>query len=266
MYHNLEVPESCVTLWQECQSLVPALLKDCVAKSKDVTVDSENPLDPKSKSVYLITQGDIYETFDGQQIVIHEKGDLVNADALLHAKSTTYETDFPAIVDEYDGGEFIEAIAGDKSKFETWNQYLSCLSQSYQLLMAHFSRQDTDYLPEFRTYKKDDVIIQEDTEGDEVFTLLDGTAKAFSNGKEVGEIHKDEIFGAIAALTNTKRTASIIATSDCDTLVATSENFRSILDTRPDVAQKLITDMARTIVSSNERIIELSKDKVSPAE
>jgi len=261
MYHNLEVPKNCETLWQECQSLVPALLKECTVKTKDRIVDHENPLDPQSKSVYLITQGEIYETFDEQLIVIHAKADLVNVDALSHLKVTAYETDFAATVDEYDGQEFIDAIVSDNAKFQVWNQYLSCLCQSYQLLMCYFSRQDTQYLPETRQYKKDDIIIEEGTEGDEVFTLLRGTAKVMSNNEEVGEIHEDEIFGAIAALTDTKRNASIVATSDCDTLVAKSENFRSILVTRPDIVQKLINDMARTIVSSNERIIELTKDK-----
>lgn len=261
MYHNLEVPDICKSLWHECELLVPELLKGCTVKSKDRIIDSGNPIDFQSRSIYLITQGDIYETFDGQQIVIHEEGDLVNADALSHLKLTVYETDFPVTVDEYDGQEFIDAIAADEAKFQIWSQYLSCLSQSYQLLMAHFSRQDTDYLPETRQYKEGEFIIREGTEGDEVFTLLRGTAKVISNGEEVGEIKKDEIFGAIAALTNTKRTATIIATSDCDTLVAKSENFRSILGARPDIVQKLVQDMARTIISGNERIIELSKDK-----
>ncbi len=262
MYHNLIVPESCEALWQECQSLVPDLLKNCTIKSTDLIIDVDNPIDPQSKSIYLIKQGEINEIFDEQLIVIHEKGDLVNADALAHLKVTSYDTDFPATVDEYDGQQFMDTIATDKAKFQIWNQYLSCLSQSYQLLMCYFSRQDTEYLPEFRVYKKGDVIIQEDTEGDEVFTLLNGTVKVMSNNKEVGKIKKDEIFGAIAALTHTKRTATIIATSDCDTLVAASENFRSILAIRPDIVQKLIQTMARTIVSSNERIIELSKDNI----
>lgn len=261
MYHNLEVPESCKVLWQECLSLVPDLLKDCTIKSKDLTIDDGSLIDSQSKSIYLIKEGDIYETFDGQIIVIHEKGDLINADGLSHLKITAYDTDFSATVDEYDGQQFIDKIATDKTRFLIWNQYLSCLSQSYQLLMCHFSRQDTDYLPEPRQYKKGDIIIEEGTEGDEVFTLLRGSAKVISNNEEVGEIKKDEIFGTIAALTHTKRTASIIATSDCDTLVAESENFRSLLSTRPDIVQKLIQDMARTIVSSNQRIIELSKDK-----
>jgi CRP/FNR family cyclic AMP-dependent transcriptional regulator len=261
MYHNLEVPENCLILWRECQSLVPALLQECSIKAKDISIDRDNSIDPQTKSLYLVKEGVIFETFDRQLVVIYEKGDLVNADGLSHSKLTNYETDFPAIVDEYDAQQFLDAIAGNKSKFESWTRYLTCLSQSYQLLVCHFSRQDTDFLPEFRHFKKGDIIIQEDTEGDEVFTLLNGTAKVVSNNEEVGEIKQDEIFGAIAALTNTRRSATIIATSDCDTLVAKGKNFRSILDTRPDIATKLIADMARTIVSSNERIIELSKDK-----
>ena len=261
MYHNLTVPEQCIALWQECQSLTPQLLQDCQVKTRDLIINSDNPIDTQSRSLYLIRDGDIFETYDGQLIVIYEKGDLLNADGLSRAKLTAYATDFPVTVDEYDRQQFIDAIAADKIRFETWNRYLSCLSQSYQLLVSHFCRQDTEYLPEFREYNKGDIIIQEGTEGDEVFMLLSGTAKAISNNEEVGEIHKDEIFGAIAALTNTRRTATIVATSDCDTLVARGENFRSILETRPDIIHKLIQDMARTIVSSNEKIIELSRDR-----
>ncbi len=261
MYHKLAVPENCETLWQECRSLVPDLLKDCAVLSTDHVFVASSIIHPQPKSLYLIKDGEIFESFDGQLIVIYEPGDLVNADALAHAKVSTYETDFAVSVDEYDGQQFLDNIAADKTRFSIWNRYLSCLSQSYQILACHFSRQDTDYLPEFRQYKKGDIIIEEDTEGDEVFTLLNGTAKVMSKGEDVGEIERDEIFGAIAALTNTTRSATIVATSDCDVLVAKSANFESILSTRPNVVHKLIHDMARTIVSSNQRIIELSKDK-----
>lgn len=261
MYHKLTVPENCESLWQECRSLVPKLLENCAIQATDRIFNASTIIRTQPNSLYLIKEGEIFETFDGQLIVIYEKGDLVNADSLAYAKVSTYETDFAVTVDEYNGQQFIEGIASDAAKFSDWNRYLSCLSQSYQLLASHFSRQDTEFLPEFRQFSKDDIIIQEGTEGDEVFTLLNGTAKVMSNGKEVGQIERDEIFGAIAALTSTKRNATIIATSDCEILVTKSENFQSILSTRPDVVYKLIQDMARTIVSSNQRIIELSKDK-----
>ena len=261
MYHNLEIPQKCLDLWQECQSLSKSLLEGCPIKTPDLQVDSANPLDSKSSSVYVVKQGELIEAYDEQLIVIYEKSDLVNADALAQPKLSTYSTDFPALVDEYDGKQLLDNIMADSTRIETWSRYLTCLSQSYQLLACHFSRQDTEYLPEYRQYKKGDVIIEENTEGDEVFTLLNGHAIVMSNGEQVGEIHKNEIFGAIAALTNTPRNASVIANSSCDTLVAKSDDFRYILGTRPDVVHKLVTDMARTIISSNERIIELSKTR-----
>lgn len=261
MYHNFEVPESCLTLWKSCHSLVPELLKNCTTKTNDLKITKNKPIDPKSKSVYLIKSGTITELYEGQIIVNHEEGDLIGLDGLSQQKITSFENDFAVTVDEYDGQQLIDEIFSDKNKFLILNQYLSCLSQSYQLLMSHFSKKDIDFLPEFRHYDKGDVIIEENTDGDEVFTLMTGSTKVIINDTEVGEINKNEIFGAIAALTNTKRTASIVATSDCETIVVKSDNFRGLLSARPDTVQQLISDMARTIVSCNERIMVLSKSE-----
>ena len=74
MYHNLEVPDSCDALWHECQSLVPGFLKDCTIKSKDRRIDTQNPIDPRSKSIYLIKEGEIFETFDGNLSLFMKKG------------------------------------------------------------------------------------------------------------------------------------------------------------------------------------------------
>ena len=259
MFHNLKVPDQCLALWQTCHSLVPDLIKDCPVKTPDLVTTSVSPLDPTVRSVYLIKDGTINETYQGQLIVSHEVGDLVGADGLLQEKSTKYENDFAVTVDEYDGVKLLDSIFKDKEKFLLWNHYLSCLMQSYQLIMCHFSQQGISFKPEYRFYKQGDVIIQEDTESNEVFTLLSGTAKVVVNNTEVGEINKDEIFGAIGALTNTKRIATIIATSDCETIVVKSDSFRNLLTSRPDTVQKLIHDMARTIVSSNDRIMVLKK-------
>ena len=261
MFHNLAVPEKCIELWQTCHSLVPDLLKDCSIKQSDLLIPSNSPIDPQTKSIYLVKEGTINETYDEQIIVIFEKGDLIGLDGLLQTKLSQYENDFAIKVDEYDGEQLLDEIFNDKKKFLLWSQYLSCLNQSYQILMSHFCQQDTSFSPEYRHYNEGDVIIEENTEADEVFTLLSGSTKVMVNDTEVGEIHKDEIFGAIASLTNTKRNATVIATSNCEAIVIKNNNFRGLLAARPDTVQKLINDMARTIVSSNDRIMDLSKNK-----
>ena len=259
MYHNFEVPENCLDLWEMCQSLVPEILENCSPINQDLKIVKSKPIEPKSQSIYLIKSGVISETYNGQVVVNYEEGDLIGLDGLLQVKKTCYENDFAAVVDEYDGQQLIDDILSDKNNFLIFNQYLSCLNQSYQILMTHLNQKDVEFSPEFRHFNKGDVIIEEDTNGDEVFTLMSGTTKVVVNNTEVGEINKDEIFGAIAALTNTPRTASIVATSACETIVVKCDNFRGLLSARPDTVQQLVNDMARTIVSCNERIMLLSE-------
>lgn len=259
MFHNLNIPDECGLLWRQCQSLVPELLKGCKPKTSDLIITTSQPIDTKVRSFYFIKKGTINEIYEGQVLVCYEENDLVWADALFHPKLTLLENDFAVTVDEYDADEFLDEIVNDKNKFVIWNQYLSALSQSYQLLMGHFSKQDVAFKPEFRYYQEGDIIIEENTEGDEVFTLLSGKAEVVIDNTVVGEINTDEIFGAIAALSNTRRTASVVARSDCETIVVKSDRFRGLLAARPDTVQKLINDMARALASCNDRIMILSK-------
>ena len=261
MYHTFEVPQSCLTLWEQCRSLVPEIIENCTVKTHDLKIVRSNPVDPKFKSIYLIKSGMISETYQGQIIINYESGDLIGIDGLTQEKLTTFENDFAVTVDEYDSETFMEEIFSNKEKILLLNKYLSCLSQSFQILMTHFNQKEVEFMPEFRHYDKGDVIIEENTKGEEVFTLMTGTTKVIVNNTEVGEINKNEIFGAIAALTNTPRTASIVATSDCETIVVKSDNFRGLLAARPDTIQQLVNDMARTIISCNERIMTLSEIK-----
>ena len=261
MYHTFEVPENCVTLWGKCRSLVPEIIENCTIKTRDLKIVRSKPIDPKFNSIYLIKSGMVSETYRGQVIVNYEVGDLIGLDGLSQEKLTTFENDFAVTVDEYDRETFMQEIFSNKEKALLLNQYLSCLTQSYQILMTHFNKKEEEFMPEFRHYDKGDVIIEENTNGEEVFTLMTGTTKVVVNNTEVGEINKNEIFGAIAALTNTLRTASIVATSDCETIVVKSDNFRGLLAARPDTIQQLVSDMARTIISCNEKIMGLSEGK-----
>lgn len=222
-------------------------------------ITASTPIDPESKSIYLITNGTINEHYDGQLIVNYESGDLLGLDGLFENKTTRYSNDFAVTVDEYDGQAVIDSIYNDKELFIKLNQYLSFLTQSFQILMCHFSQKEADFLPEFRHYKEGENIIEEGTDGDEVYTLMSGTTSVMINNTEVGSVKKDEMFGTIAALTNTKRTASVVATSDCEVIVVKSNNFKELLEARPVTVNALINDMARTIVSCNEKIMELSK-------
>ena len=63
-----------------------------------------------------------------------------------------------------------------------------------------------------------------------------------------------EIFGALAATTKTRRSASIIARSFCVVSVLPHNEYLELLKTHPNTVNELMASMARIIVSQNEKI------------
>jgi hypothetical protein len=258
MFLDQKIPDECQSLWQECHTLVPLILDQAPVKSASLTLPTNSTLMPDDTSIYHIKDGTLNEYYQDQMVMSYEEGDLAGADALWHQKSTIYRADFAIVVDVYDKQEMTQHILADRERAANWARYMTCLSHSFHILTSHFNRQETAFHPELREYAEGDVIIREGDSDTEVFTLLSGSAQAMIGDTVVGEINTDEIFGAIAALTGTPRTASIIATTDCTALVVQSDRFRNLITVRPDTVTKLVEDMARTIVSCNTKIVDLS--------
>jgi CRP-like cAMP-binding protein len=87
------------------------------------------------------------------------------------------------------------------------------------------------------------VITREGRPGREFFVLVDGTARVTKNGKKIGELAAGDWFGEIALLTDTPRTATVTATSPVDVLVITDRSFRTVVETVPSIALKVLASI-----------------------
>jgi CRP-like cAMP-binding protein len=108
--------------------------------------------------------------------------------------------------------------------------------------------------PHFRRFKKGETIILEGAEGDDVYVLARGLARVMRRGSPVGEIHQDEIFGALAALTDSARTATVIASEPCDCMVFRKEEFRDLLRANPELMDQLFHDFGRALHDMNDSV------------
>lgn len=86
------------------------------------------------------------------------------------------------------------------------------------------------------------------------------SADAYAGDVRVGEMHDSETFGAIAVLTGVKRTATVKAEMLCTIVVAEKENNKGLLASQTNAVLKLIEDMPRVIVSTNNRAVKLTKE------
>ena len=88
------------------------------------------------------------------------------------------------------------------------------------------------------------VMTREGRPGREFFVLVDGSALVTKKGKKVAELKGGDWFGEIALLTDTPRTATVTATSAVDVLVITDRRFKTVVETMPSIALKVLSSVS----------------------
>ncbi|HEX3454762.1 MAG TPA: cyclic nucleotide-binding domain-containing protein [Gaiellaceae bacterium] len=94
---------------------------------------------------------------------------------------------------------------------------------------------------DFRSGK---TLIKEGAPGREFFVLAAGTAEISRKGKRIDTAGPGEFFGEMALLTDQPRNATVTTTSDVDALVITASSFRSLVESNPLIALKVMRAVA----------------------
>ena len=124
------------------------------------------------------------------------------------------------------------------------------------------------------SYKKDDFIIQEGSTGDELFILHNGTVRIYKKMTMIDEDKAHDktfiqlteadhpFFGEIGLLGEQKRTANVIAYSDCQLYKLNHPDFMKIANKNPEIGFKLIfaiaNKLSRLVEKTNHDILKLT--------
>jgi CRP/FNR family transcriptional regulator, cyclic AMP receptor protein len=95
--------------------------------------------------------------------------------------------------------------------------------------------------------RKGTVLTREGRAGREFFVLIDGTAEVTKKGKKIAELGAGDWLGEIALITDSPRTATVTATSPVDVLVITDRRFRSVVETMPSIAMKVLASVGQRL-------------------
>jgi CRP/FNR family transcriptional regulator, cyclic AMP receptor protein len=91
------------------------------------------------------------------------------------------------------------------------------------------------------------VLTREGRLGREFFVLIDGTAEVTKKGKKIAELGPGDWLGEIALITDSPRTATVTATTPVDVLVITDRRFRSVVETMPSIAMKVLASVGERL-------------------
>jgi len=248
---------------EQAKELLEQIISKIKPKATEVKLPSNQPFSEfrSEHGIYLLTDGKLKCERAKRLLFVYDEGDLLGLEHHFFESDTRIFSEFVSVLVEYDKNEWLEKIGQDPECKMAWNKYLVSQIQLHNSMLTATLKEEIKVSPSFQNFRKGDIIINQNDVGKEVYVMIDGGADVFVDETKVGEVLNDEIFGALAALTNTPRTATVIAAQDSVVQVLPTDNFMELLETRPHTVVKLMDSMARIIVKLNEQVVKLSKSR-----
>ncbi len=212
----------------------------------------------RDDQLFLIDSGLLHARVDERALFYLHEGDLVGLRQGIDWPRCILSSDNPLRLIPYRRADFFAHIYADESRAEALLRYLIGQTALLSDAVSRLKQPEFRSSNGFQQVAKGEVMIRQGDDADHVFIITDGHAEAFVDGHKVGDVPKDEIFGAMAVFTGEKRSASVIASQPCTVMLIPKDQFLSLTQSNPRIAHSLIESMARRIDLLNKEVTRLN--------
>lgn len=203
---------------------------------------------------FLIERGAVAYQCDGKTLFHYDEGDLIGLELPASPPKSTFYTDSPVVLRPYDKAQLLESSRTSVEKARQWCDYLLSECARQTALIATLE-QPTQKAPlGFQTFAAGATMIEEGTDSDTVYSIVEGHADVYVNRVKVGEVGENEIFGAMSMLTKSPRSATVVARTQCMVMVVPHIHFESLIASHPRIGMNLMENMARQIHELNQKV------------
>ncbi len=105
-----------------------------------------------------------------------------------------------------------------------------------------------------RRYEAGETIFREGDDGYAMYVVLEGSVKLSVTGRNVEKVSKGGVFGEMALIDASPRSATAVAATECWLASITSENFKKLIQETPGFALDIMTVMAARLRSMDRRL------------
>lgn len=261
MYLPGKPHEAMETICARMQQLTKGLLEGFPLDQDPLPLENVDDLYQHfdNSQLFLITDGMMHLTHDGQNIVSFDEGDLIGLNRAFDLPCPTIRADEYVEVQLIDRDAFLRHVYSDKRRQHYWSHFLMCQNSLLVNHVAQITKAQKQTIAGFQNCQPGEIIIKEGDEAEHVYTIISGEADVFADGVKVGDIGEDEVFGAMAVFTGEKRSATVQARTPCTIMAVPQDDFVHLIEAQPKAAVNLIENLARRIIAMNQQLIEQQK-------
>jgi len=208
------------------------------------------------ENIYFLKDGNVTLEYDEKDLFIFEGGDIIlpYSPEKYEEVSIYYTVKSEVEILSISLDDLFTVMNKDSSLISLWLSINTLNQLQFNQMIGVLTKKEERANPGFGRFKAGMEIIKEGDDADYVYSINEGTAVALHNGVEVGEIKQDEIFGAIAVLTHQKRTASVVAKTNCTVLMVHKDEFSKMVHSHPKLFLNILSSLADKIISLNDKV------------
>ena len=259
MYLLGDVPIHAQPLLTRLQEIPVQLLEDLEPCGPALEFDHNTDLNAvlPENQLFLLSEGIVDTSTDDQLLFYLQQGSLIGLRHGLNLPHWHYSHSEPVRLVPYERRDFFQHIYSCEQRQELFTFYL--LGQTTLLTEAFARIKPVEVSPAtgFEHFAPGEKLIRQGDSAEHVFVIIEGHAEAWVGNQKVGDVQKDEIFGAMAVFINEPRTATVIATEPCTVMTIPKDQFLTLMQSNPRIAHSLIESMARRIDLMNKEISHL---------
>lgn len=246
-----------------CKALAETLLDGVAAEGAALSyelIDDLFAAAGNGERVFLIEEGAIGLGQTGGPLFFYDAGDILGLEDWATLPANRFMAESAVTLRPYNKQTLLATLTQTPAQAQALANYLMA-DVARRTLISSLIEEGVDKASlGFAHFAPGEIIIQEGTPSDTVYSIVEGHAEVTINGFKVGEILEDEIFGALSLLTHSPRTATVTATKNCLCLVVPRNQFETLIKTHPRICLNLMENMARQIVALNKQVM----DRTSP--
>lgn len=259
MYLLGEQPAYADQLINRLQGIPHRLLEGLAPSGPALELERSDDLERElpADQVFLVESGLLHALVDERPLFYLQEGDLLGLRRGLELPACRHANEEPIRLLPYSRDALLQHIHADQERQELLLQYLIGRTALLGDALAHLKQPEVRPATGFRHFAAGEALIRQGDDADHVFIIIEGHAEALVDGQKVGDVQKDEIFGAMAVFTREKRSATVVASEPCTVMVIPKEQFLGLMQNNPRIAHSLIEGMARRIDLLNREVTQL---------
>lgn len=259
MYLLGEQPAYADRLINRLQEIPAHLLEGLTPSGATIEIGSSEDLNGElpGQQLFIIESGLLHALVDERPLFYLQEGDLLGLRQGIELPDCRYRSDESIRLIPYSRSAVFRHIHADQQRQELFTQYLIGQTALLSDALARLKQPEIQPTTGFQHFAAGQKLILQGDDAEHVFIIIEGHADAIVDGQKVGDVQRDEIFGAMAVFTREKRSATVMATTPCTVMVIPKDQFLSLMQSNPKIAHSLIESMARRIDLLNKEVTQL---------